>query len=106
MIEKDMILAVTEKLVAVYNPITIYLFGSYAWGTPNEDSDIDIMVIVKESNEKSYKRMKPAYVALRELDGPRDIFVYTIDEFEKYVKEVSSLCYKIKEEGVKLYEAS
>ena len=26
----------------------IYLFGSYAYGTPNEDSDIDIYVVVPD----------------------------------------------------------
>ncbi|RKZ30179.1 nucleotidyltransferase domain-containing protein, partial [bacterium] len=31
-----------EKLVAEYKPEKIILFGSYAWGNPDRDSDIDL----------------------------------------------------------------
>ena len=37
MINKNIIKEVTEKLIKTYNPIEIYLFGSYAWGSPDED---------------------------------------------------------------------
>ncbi len=36
---------ITQKLAATLNPEQIILFGSYAYGEPNEDSDIDLMVI-------------------------------------------------------------
>jgi Polymerase beta, Nucleotidyltransferase len=36
--------------------VEIYLFGSHAWGTPHDDSDVDIMVIVSESSEPPIKR--------------------------------------------------
>ncbi len=75
----------------------MYLFGSYAWGEPNDNSDLDILIIVRESKEKPYKRMKPAYVALRDLRGSMDILVYTVEEFEKSAKEPSTLFYKNKE---------
>lgn len=29
----------TRRPVAEFAPCQIYLFGSYAWGQPNEDSD-------------------------------------------------------------------
>ena len=31
----------------------IYLFGSYAYGTPNEDSDLDIYVVVPDNIEQN-----------------------------------------------------
>ncbi len=37
---------VKNRLVRAYNPLTIYLFGSYAWGTPTEDSDLDLVIVV------------------------------------------------------------
>jgi|SRR3989339_2143387 len=106
MVDKNMISLVVDRLVSVYNPIVMYLFGSYAWGEPNDDSDLDILIIVKESMEKPYKRMKPAYVTLRDLRGAKDILVYTIEEFEKSANEPTTLFYKIKNQGVKLYEVA
>ena len=42
MVTKEQIQEVTRRLVEVYQPEAIYLFGSYAWGEPNADSDIDL----------------------------------------------------------------
>ena len=38
-----------------YDPDSIYLFGSRAWGEPREDSDYDLLVIVPESDERPIK---------------------------------------------------
>lgn len=47
MINKETIEEVKNRLVKTYNPIAIYLFGSYAWGSPTEDSDLDLLVIIE-----------------------------------------------------------
>lgn len=39
---------IADKLKESYNPEKIILFGSYAWGLPDEDSDIDILIITPE----------------------------------------------------------
>jgi predicted nucleotidyltransferase len=106
MIDNSKIDLVVQTLVATYEPQSIYLFGSYAWGHPNDDSDIDLMIIVKESSEKPHQRLKPAYRALRGLKVPKDILVYTEKEFEQQADEPASLFFKIKNEGVKLFEAA
>jgi predicted nucleotidyltransferase len=105
MLNKERITVIIRKLVETYWPIRIYLFGSYAWGEPTIDSDLDLLIIVANSNEKPYRRMKPAYQALRGMKVSKDILVYTENEFETYAAEPSSLFFKIKNEGVKLYEA-
>ena len=38
---------ITEKLKTI-NPYLIILFGSYAYGTPHKDSDIDILVVTND----------------------------------------------------------
>ena len=43
MIEMDQIQALSEQIVEQFQPDRIILFGSYAYGTPNEDSDVDLM---------------------------------------------------------------
>jgi len=49
---------VTEKLVLALKPEKIILFGSYAYGTPTEDSDIDLLVVIANSDEPRYKRAR------------------------------------------------
>jgi predicted nucleotidyltransferase len=67
-ISHEIIEEVKNRLINVYNPITIYLFGSYAWGCPTEESDLDFLVIVDDSQEKRHKRGKPGYETLWDLD--------------------------------------
>ena len=45
MITPEIIEEVKKRLIAVYKPEAIYLFGSYAWGAPTEGSDLDLLVI-------------------------------------------------------------
>lgn len=103
--DKEIIAIIKEKLIETYKPVAIYLFGSHAWGIPDENSDFDILIIIDKSQEKPYKRILKGLKALRGLRIAKDILVYTQDEFEKLASDVSTLCYKVKQEGVKLYEA-
>lgn len=43
---------ITKKIAENINPEKIYLFGSYANGKPNEDSDLDIAVIDDRAGNK------------------------------------------------------
>jgi len=36
---------IVQSLVAGYTPEKIILFGSFAYGQPNADSDIDLLII-------------------------------------------------------------
>lgn len=38
---------ITKRIVAQYDPEKIILFGSYAWGKPNKDSDFDLFIVKK-----------------------------------------------------------
>ncbi len=95
-----------KKLIEAYAPQELYLFGSFAWGTPDEQSDLDMLVVVDKSDEKPYKRAIKGIEALTGFKIAKDIIVYTREEFEELAGNVSTLCYKIKMEGVKLYEAA
>ena len=55
-IDRNKINIILERLVDIYDPEVIYLFGSLAWSNPDENSDLDILIIIEESNEKIYKR--------------------------------------------------
>ena len=103
MISKETIEEVKNRLVKTYNPVAIYLFGSYAWGSPTEDSDLDLLVVVDKSDEKSFTRPVAGYRALRGMDVSKDIIVYTKKEFDERSASITTLCYKIKKEGKVIY---
>ena len=103
MISADIIEEVKNRLVKTYNPIAIYLFGSYAWGHPTEDSDLDLLIVIDKSDEKSYKRPIPGHDVLFGMGLSKDIIVYTKEEFENRANEVTTLAYKIKKDGELIY---
>ncbi len=55
MISRKTITDITRKIAESLNPEKIILFGSYAWGKPDKDSDLDLFVIM-ESTERPIKR--------------------------------------------------
>jgi uncharacterized protein len=93
----------TRRLVAEFQPEQIWLFGSYAWGEPTEDSDLDLVVVVPSSQERSLQRVRRAHKTLQGIGLPKDVMVHTRSEFETFRDVVSSLTYKITHEGRLLY---
>jgi uncharacterized protein len=82
MIDKKTISNIVIRIATNIHPDKIYLFGSYATGQANEDSDIDLLV-VKDSSEPKYKRNIEIQRLLIGSKLPVDIVVYTNEEFEK-----------------------
>lgn len=103
MINKEILEEVKIRLIKTYDPVMIYVFGSYAWGSPSADSDLDLMIVVEKSEQKSYQRPIVGYTALRDLDLSKDIIVHTKEMFDRRSEDVTTLEYKIKKEGKILY---
>lgn len=94
----------TQRLVAEFDPEQIILFGSHAWGKPNEDSDVDFLVIVPHSDMKPVQRAVRARRCLRGIRMPKDILVKTRAEVDKFRNVYASLECEILERGKVLYE--
>jgi len=78
-----------------------WLFGSYARGEATEDSDVDVL-FVAESDLPRPLRSAQAYPLLDDLDCPKDVLVYTPDEFQRWQLVPGALCYNVVHEGVKV----
>jgi len=99
----DFLDRVTQRLVSALKPEQIILFGSYAYGEPREDSDIDLLVIVSESDEPRYRRARKAHRALRGMGIPKDILVMTRAEVEHQGSVSNSLVSQALDQGKVLY---
>lgn len=88
MIAKSKISQIVKLIAKNVEPEKIILFGSYATGIPDENSDLDLLII-KDSKIPRYKRGREIRKYLRGIGVPMDIIVYTNEEIEKWknVKE-------------------
>jgi len=105
----DVISKIVQCLIGL-NIYKIILFGSYARGTANEDSDIDLVVILDTDEfamtcRERLDRKHPINKSIREIrkDFPMDIVVYSRGEY-KYLKDRGDFFIKeIEETGKELY---
>lgn len=80
-ITQEKIQEVAKKIAKEFKPEKIILFGSYAWGEPTPDSDVDLFIIKETENTR---------VTAREIDGsifprpfPIDLIVYKPEQVKK-----------------------
>jgi DNA polymerase sigma len=102
-IDSGLLEEMTRRLVAKFQPEQIILFGSHAWGTPDEDSDVDLLVIVPHSDISPTQRAICAHRCLRGLNVPKDVLVKTRAEVERFRYVHASLECEILERGRVLY---
>lgn len=95
-----------EQIVDAVNPRKIILFGSYAYGQPTEDSDIDLFVVMPF--EVSPHRQAANIRILIERPEPLiplDILVRTPEQVEERIRMGDPFMKEIVEEGKVLYES-
>lgn len=82
----------------------IYLFGSFAYGTPTTNSDYDLCVVIPNGTLRPTEAIKQIRRALFPVQTmPLDIIVYRASAFLQR-QEYASLERKVVREGVLLYE--
>ena len=103
MIPKQQINEISRRIADEYHPERILLFGSYAWGVPSPDSDVDLLVIlpfegraVAKSVEMRLK-VRPPF--------PVDLLVRTPEKVHKRLALGDAFIQSILEDGEVLYEA-
>jgi predicted nucleotidyltransferase len=105
-IDETLLRDMTSCLVQTFQSEQVILFGSYAWGIPNEASDIDLYMIVPESSERPLQRARRARACVGDVRVALDILVRTRTEADKYRHLYASLECQIFEKGRVLYERS
>jgi uncharacterized protein len=100
-VTKTQTLSISENLKYLL-PTKIILFGSQAYGTPNNDSDIDLLVIKKTVGSK-IKEANEARRALKGLRMPIDAIVVSEEEFDFYKNCPNTIYAEADKKGVVLY---
>ncbi len=102
----DPVLAeMVQRLVEVYQPERIYLFGSVARAEAGPDSDYDLMVVVPDNATPERHRSRAGYRAVRHLGVARDIFVSKTSDFRRQLHLKASFPSTVVREGIVLYGA-
>jgi predicted nucleotidyltransferase len=94
---------ITDTIVKTVPTEKIYLFGSYAYGTPNDDSDYDFYVVIPDGSMRPLEAIQDIYCTIRGIKRPVDILAGNEEVFERRAK-APTLERVIAEEGVILYE--
>ena len=105
MVAFDEIRKTVDDIVRQCAPIKIILFGSYAYGIPNEDSDVDLCVIASGSDADLRRIGENLYVNVPRRFR-RDIVVRSPEEIAFRVAHNDYFLMEILEKGRVLYESA
>ena len=103
-VDEEFLKEVVKRIVSAVDPEKIILFGSHAYGKPKKGSDLDLLVVVKESSLPRYRRSVPIYKALAGILIPKDILVYTEKEIEEWSNVPLAFITTIIRKGKVIYE--
>jgi len=101
---RQIILEMAKKIIAEYMPEKIILFGSYAYGEPTEDSDVDLLII-KNTDKRPIDRWIEVKKLLRNTaqNLPVSPLVYTEEEIRERSAIKDFFIEEIFERGEVLY---
>jgi predicted nucleotidyltransferase len=101
-IEQDRIRKVSERIAQEFAPDQIILFGSYAYGVPHEDSDVDLLVVLPFEG-KAYRKAAETTAAVHS-GFPLDILARRPSDVERRYREADPLVRDALDRGRVLYE--
>ncbi len=104
----ELIQRVVETIRDEYQPEKIIVFGSRVWGDPDDDSDLDVLVI-KNTEKREVDRMREVSRLVRRFQQrpyllPLDIFVKTPAELQERLAIGDDFIGDIVERGRVMYE--
>lgn len=94
---------IIHRLVQGLSPDRIYLFGSQARGQAGPDSDIDLLLVIPNSELPRHQREATTYDLLWGLTVPVDVIVMTRAEFQRASRVKTSLAATAQAQGQIVY---
>ncbi len=103
MITQEQIESVVQVIVEGYEPMKIILFGSYAYGHPTKDSDLDLLII-KDGEASGIQRNRRVRNILKDFSIPIDVIVKSSQEFDILKDIIGTVIYPANKYGKVVYE--
>lgn len=103
-VDREMIREYAWRIARAFRPERILLFGSYAYGDPTVDSDVDLLVIMNTS-----LRPVDQAVSIREAAPPPfplDLLVRTPSQVAERLALGDRFIHEIVDRGIVLYDAA
>lgn len=104
MISQQQIDDIATRIANRYHPEKIILFGSYAYGNPSEDSDLDLLVVLPFEGRPAYKSVEILEMLHPAL--PLDLIVRTPEQLASRLALHDFFLHEVIQKGKVLYEAS
>ncbi len=93
-----------DTLTKKFGAKQIILFGSYAYGKPENESDIDLCVITDLKKRRKIEVIREIRRELIDLiSNPLDILVYNEEEFNERAGLKNTFEHMIAKDGIRLY---
>lgn len=102
LITQEEINTVVNRIVESTKPEKVIIFGSYAYGQPDENSDLDILVI-KHTKIPQFQRAREIRKHLRGLAIPIDIVIYIPQEIDEWKDTQAAFITQIIKNGKVVY---
>ncbi|MBN1346544.1 MAG: nucleotidyltransferase domain-containing protein [Phycisphaerae bacterium] len=96
---------IVRRLVEALHPERIYLFGSHAYGAPDRDGDLDLLIVVPDDAGDRWDLATKGWMALRGVALPVDLVVFRRNEMTEWAGTRSSLPHAALEKGKLLHAA-
>jgi predicted nucleotidyltransferase len=106
-LSEQLVNGIVRAIVDEVEPRRIYLFGSCVRGNQTADSDVDLLVVEDEGfgpDRSRWAELKRIRKALRSFRVPKDVLVYSREEFEKWQDSINHVVAIAVREGKLLYE--
>lgn len=94
----------TARIVQEFQPERVILFGSYAYGTPTSDSDVDLLVVLPHKGKGTRKAIEILNTINSKI--PVDLLVRTPEQLDRRLAWNDFFLQEVVKKGRILYEAS
>jgi len=103
-VDKKIIQDLADRIVQAFRPERIILFGSWAYGTPDESSDIDLLIVMPFEGKGTHKALEIMRRIKPQL--PVDLIVRTPEDVRQRLEWNDFFLKEITEKGKILYESA
>ena len=104
MIDREAIRDFCQELVEAFHPQKVVLFGSYAYGTPDDGSDVDLLVVMPISEAPA--RVSAEILMALAPSFPVDVLVRSPEQLALRLKAGDEFLREIMQKGIMLHDVA